>query len=160
MKKLIIYYSLDGSTKFIAERIAEKKTADLLELKLKTHNLSGKNKFSKFFWGGRQVLIKQKPELDEFDKDPMDYDAVFIGTPVWVGTYSPALRAFFNKVKLKGKKVFLFCSYGGIESKTFVEMKKQLEENEIIDQFSIKEPIKNQSESLVIIDAWLDSIKI
>ena len=67
MKNLVVFYSLEGNTKFIASQIAKKVNADILELKTKKEY---PNKgFKKYFWGGRSVLFNQKPELMEYDKD-------------------------------------------------------------------------------------------
>lgn len=55
MKTLIIYYSLEGSCRFTAERIAEALGADLLELK-PLRSIKGE-RASKYFWGGRKVAL-------------------------------------------------------------------------------------------------------
>jgi len=58
-KMLIVFYSLTGNTRFIAEAIAETINADVLELKpikeLKAD--SG----MKYMWGGAQATMKKKP---------------------------------------------------------------------------------------------------
>jgi len=61
MKKLVIFYSFEGNTKYIAENIAEAVGADILELKPKKDVSSGG--FMKYLWGGRQVVLGKKPEL-------------------------------------------------------------------------------------------------
>ena len=47
-----------------------------------------------------------------------DYDVVFIGYPVWFGTYAPPMASLLDKVDLSGKKVVPFCTFGsgGLES--------------------------------------------
>jgi len=110
MKKLVIYYSFEGNTAFVAKAIADSVGADLLELKLK--NDPGHKGFMKYVWGGGQVMKKEKPELYAFEKNPQDYDVLFIGTPVWAFTYAPALATLFSTTKLKGKKIALFCCSG------------------------------------------------
>ncbi|HQP91981.1 MAG TPA: flavodoxin, partial [Candidatus Omnitrophota bacterium] len=87
MKKLIVFYSLDGNTRFIARAIAESTGADMMELQPRVQpELKG---FMKYLWGGRQVFMKEKPQLLSFQKNPQDYDLIFIGTPVWAFTYAP-----------------------------------------------------------------------
>ena len=76
MKNLVVFYSLEGNTKFIASQIAKKVNADILELKTKKEY---PNKgFKKYFWGGRSVLFNQKPELIEYDKNINEYDNNFV----------------------------------------------------------------------------------
>ena len=95
MKTLVVYYSLEGNTKFIAETISKTVGADLLELK-PIKDISS-TWFMKYFWWWRQVMMKEKPELKAFDKDLDKYDLIFIGTPVWAFNYTPAIYTFFEK---------------------------------------------------------------
>jgi len=142
MKKIVVYYSLEGNTKFVAQKIAEAIGADLLELKpkkeiVKPHSLS------KYFWGGKQVMMRERPELLPFVQNPQDYDVLFIGTPVWAWNYTPPINTFLADAKLTGKKIALFCSNGGAIGKTFENMEKELTGNKIVGKIDFKEPLKN-----------------
>lgn len=132
-KTLVVYYSLEGHTRLIAEIISKELKADLLELK-PLKDLVNKEKFSKYFWGGRQVLMKEKPELKPFNKNPDNYDLIIIGTPVWAWNYAPPIRTFFEKTDFKNKKIALFCSSSGSKGGTFINMKKQLKSNQVISE--------------------------
>ncbi len=145
MKLLVIYYSYEGNTKFIAESIANEIEADLLELKPK--NEGRHQGFMKYFWLGKQVIFKEKPELMQFQLNPEDYDFIFIGTPVWAGSYAPPLRTFFETNNLKGKKIALFsCSEGG-DMKIMFKMKEALSSNTIIDEHKFIEPLKRDKDN-------------
>lgn len=102
MKQLIVFYSFEGNTKFIADEIQKITGADLLELKVKNDIKS--HGFFKYFWGGRQVFMKKTPELIDYNKNFDQYDRIFIGTPVWVATYAPAIRTFLQDNKILGKE--------------------------------------------------------
>lgn len=141
MKSLIVYYSLEGNTKFVADTINEVLKGDIIKLQPKKD--ISKSGFKKYLWGGKQVLFKNKPELVDFQLDLSNYDFVILCTPVWAGKFVPAFNTFFYKYKMKGKKVGLLCTYGGSEGKTFDEFKKQLNDSEIIGEISFKEPLKN-----------------
>lgn len=158
MKVAVIFYSFEGNTKKIATEIAEEFNADIFELKV-VRNTVPKGGFMKFFWGGKQVFMKEKPELEEIDIKIDDYDLIFIGTPVWSFTYSPAIRSFFSKYEIKGKKIGLFCSHSGGLKNTMQDLKSCLPENEFITEFDIIDPLKNQVESEQKIEAWINSIK-
>ena len=157
MKKLVVFYSLDGSTKFIADIIAEKTGAD--QLRLQPAKQLDSRKFSKFFWGGKQVLTRKKPDLEPFDKNPADYDLIFIGTPVWAWTYTPALRSFFDLVKLQNKKIVLYDCHAGSPGKTLDDMKEALEGNEIIDMYEFEEPIKREEIAGEMAEKWIEEVK-
>jgi flavodoxin len=140
IKKLVIYYSLDGNTKFIAENIALAVNADLLELKLKKE--ISRIPLIKQFSGGMQCVLKKKPGIHPLDKNPENYDTIFIGTPVWAGTYASPFNTLFSNITLKNKNIALFCCYGGSKGKTFEDFKTQLAGNNIIGEAEFKSPAK------------------
>lgn len=143
-KKLVIYYSLTGNTRFIAEIIGSEINADLLELKpVKEIKIRG---LVTFISGGRQVMMKEKPKLLPLSKNPNDYDVIFIGTPVWAWNFSPPIRSFFGQIKLQNKRVGLFCCHGGQVGKTLTNMQKALDGNEILGTIDFFEPLKNNPE--------------
>jgi len=147
MRTLVIYYSLEGNTKFIAQTITGIIDADILELKPKID--IQKYGFMKYFWGGKQVVMKEKPELWPFDKRPQEYDLLFIGTPVWNGSHAPALNTFFTQANLKNKKIALFCCHSGDsrgERNTLIKMKESLLGNEIVGEIGFTEPLKKDKD--------------
>ena len=148
MKILVIYYSFEGNTKLIAENIAREIDADILEIKpideIKTKG------FMKFFWGGKQAVMNEKPELQPFDKNPNDYELIFIGTPVWAWGPAPPMKTFFDKYKFENKKIALFCCHGGGKAKTLDKMKDALgKNNEFIGQIDFVEPLKKNTQKNV-----------
>ncbi len=145
MKTLIVYYSYEGSTKFIAETIANEIEADLLELKPEIE--SNHQGIMKYFWLGKQVVFKEKPELMPFQLNPENYDFILIGTPVWAGSYAPPLRTFFATNNLEGKKIAMFsCSEGG-DKNIMVRMKEALGNNTIIGEQKFIQPLKRDKEN-------------
>ena len=139
MRNLVVFYSLEGNTRLIAESIAKAINADVLELKTKK-KYSDKG-FKKYFWGGKSVIFKEKPELLYLDKDINQYDNIFIGTPIWVGTYAPPLNTFLKK------NIGLFaCHGGGGATKFFNNIKKEIPNNKFIGEIDFMEPLKNNKE--------------
>jgi len=142
MKKLVIYYSLDGNTRFIAENIARSSQADILELKTEI-NLPTSS-FGKHFVGGGMVFKRETPALLPFDKNPADYDVIIIGTPVWAFNFTPPIRSLLNQYKIIGKKIALFCCCNGMPGKTIPNMKKLLPGNEFIGEKVFIKTLKNK----------------
>lgn len=158
-KKLVIYYSLTGNTKFIADSIGFSIGADMLEIKPKKEI---KNKgILRYFWGGKQVILEEKPELLPMKVDLEDYDLIFIGTPVWAGHYNPVFRTFLDKHKIKDKKIAIYASCKGNCSKALEKLKEELKENEIIDELCFTEPINDSKEDIMVsIKKWAQEIDI
>ena len=121
MKILIVYYSFEGSCKYVAEEISKNLNAEILELKPKT-DVKTKG-ILKYVFGGKQAFSNEKPELLPLEKNINSYDFIFLGTPVWAWNYAPALKTFFSEHKIKEKKMALFCCSGGGKGKTLENMK-------------------------------------
>ena len=152
MKAIIIYYSLDGNVKLLSETMALEIGADLLPLKLKQEIKS--TGFMKYFWGGKQVFMKETPALESINLNVNNYDLIILGTPVWAASYTPALKSFLEKVDLSGKKVALFCSHEGASGLTISNLKNKLASSEIIATIDFLAPLKKGKE------AALDKAKI
>lgn len=158
-KDLVIYYSYEGSTKFVAELIKNKLDADILEIKTKKE-LKGGNGFAKYLWLGRHVVMKTKPEIEDFSIDIDDYENIFLGTPVWSFSITPPIRTFLDKYKLKNKDMYLFCTNEGSFGKVFKDMKESLKDNNIISESNFKNVKTRKEEIIKEVNNWLDSLVI
>lgn len=125
MKTLIVYYSLEGNTDYVAEKIKEKIGADLLKLvPKKAYHEKG---FAKFFWGGKSAVMAEKPELEEVSVDLSGYERIIFGFPVWASNFTPPLRTFIveHANELKGKRFAAFaCQSGSGAEKAFGKLAK------------------------------------
>ena len=103
-KDLVVYYSLEGNTGYVAEKIREKTGADLLKLvPKKAYHDKG---LAKFLWGGKSAMMAEKPELEEISVDLSGYDRIVFGFPVWASNITPPLRTFIDEKssEIKGKE--------------------------------------------------------
>ena len=99
-----------GNTKIVADYITELTGAEQFEIV--THKYDGM---------AYNPLIKlakeesRKGELPEYegDVDLSKYDTVFIGGPVWWGTYPQVMFTFFKKYDLNGKTLIPFTTHEG-----------------------------------------------
>ena len=154
-KILIVYYSLTGTTRYVAETLRESISAEMLELKPKK-DLNPKGGM-KFVWGGAQANMKIKPKLLPFDTNPLDYDLVIIGTPVWSWTFTPPIRSFVSKFDLSDRKVALWTCSEGSGDKAMSRFKKAMSESELVStiQFQIYgEERKNLDDIQERIHSW------
>lgn len=119
MKAVVVYYSLEGNTKFVAEQIAKELDADLLEIQsVKKYSAEGPMKYA---IGGKDAVTGKKPELEPYSFNKEDYDLVIIGTPLWAGTCAPPIRTFLSTEKLNASKVAFFVCCGGGSSRKCME---------------------------------------
>ena len=134
MKTLVVYYSLEGNSRYVAEKIkeCEKEKVTLLELKPVKKYPTGA--VSKFFWGGKSAVMGEKPELESYSVTLDEYERVIFGFPVWASRFAPPLKTFIdeNREALKDKRIAAFaCFAGSGADKALCKLKEELE----IDEF-------------------------
>lgn len=154
MRAVIYYYSLEGNTLSIAERIAEGTSMDVCRLvPQKAYPTNG----LKHLIGGMDVIFKKCPKLNALTKRPEVYDLIILATPVWASSYTPAIRSFLVDHNLSNKKIILVAtSAGGDAGKCFKAMKESLGESEIVGEFVIKSPVADNEKSA---NATVDAIR-
>lgn len=160
MRVAVVYFSLEGNTKYVAEKIAKELNADMIQLIPVKEYPTGK--VSKFFWGGKSTTFKETPKLESYQFDPDNYELVILGTPIWAGTFVPPLRTFLKKTKLTGKKVAMFanCS-GGSAEKCFMQLENELSDCTVLSTLRLIDPIKNaNSENNEIIVGFCTRLKM
>ena len=136
---VIVYYSLDGNTDYIARRIAEKTGAKLV--RLETKRAYPRKGFKKFFIGGRDALFGAQPELKSPFPDLAPNRNIVIGTPVWASRPAPAINTFLRRAKIDGKRIALFACSGGGQAETCLDkMQALLAGNEILCRASFINP--------------------
>lgn len=159
MKTAVIFYSLEGNVRYLAEGIAKELQAELVELKTKKEfPTSG---FKKYFWGGKSVVLKEKPVLTNTDLNIEQYDNIILGTPIWAGTYAAPFNTFVKKYKFAGKKVAVYaCNAGGGVEKCFKSFKEALPENEFVGEIEFVDPLKkNKEENLEKVINWVKTLR-
>ena len=115
-KMLVLYYSQTGNTKAVAEEIANKLGADIEEITMV-------DPYDPDFQATIERCMKEReqeilPTINPVKADLANYDVIFLGYPVWFGTYAPPVITFLNSADLSGKKIVPFCTFGsgGLES--------------------------------------------
>jgi flavodoxin len=118
MKILTAYYTRTGNTRKIAEIISETLYSDIDEI-IDLKNRKGK--LIGFINAGRDAFTKKLTQIKHL-KNPEDYNLLIIGTPVWAGTMTPAVRTYLTKNKIN--KIAFFCTCGSSQGKCFSEMQE------------------------------------
>ncbi len=114
METLIVWYSLNGNTEYVVDKLADALRSDTLHvIPKKAYPDKG---FKKFLVGGGDVVTKKRPELEPYSVDLGKYERVIFATPVWASSFTPPIGTFIseNLGALKGKRfACVFCSAGG-----------------------------------------------
>ncbi|MFA5857029.1 MAG: flavodoxin [Candidatus Pacearchaeota archaeon] len=113
MKTLVVYYSRTGTTKKLAEDLAEHFNADKEEIL----DLTSREGAINWLKAGRDAFKKRTTEISKTKKDPSKYDLVLLGSPTWAGNITPAMRMYVRCNKDKFGHVACFCTMGGNKTK-------------------------------------------
>ena len=99
-----------GNTKIVADYITELTGADQFEIV--THKYDGMA-YKPLCDLAKEEL--ENGELPEFEGsvDVSKYETIFIGGPVWWGTYPQVMFTFFKKYDLNGKTIIPFTTHEG-----------------------------------------------
>jgi flavodoxin len=155
MKTLIVYFSYEGNSALIAELIkAASPGADTLELK--PVDSKKREGLAKFAWGGMLVMTHTKPKLKPYTVAINQYDLVILGTPVWAGSFSPAIDSFLSQTKISGKKLALYCCHAGGKGKALDKLKAALAGNTIAGEIDFINPRKlDREETAKRVQDWV-----
>lgn len=121
MKILVVYYSLSGHTRRVAERLARLLDASAVAITepAPRRGLLGYGRSLLEAVRGRDAAI------DPLPRDPTAYDLVIIGTPVWGWHLSSPVRAWARQWGGRMQQVAFFATMGGSGSdKAFEELRQ------------------------------------
>ena len=99
-----------GNTKIVADYISEFTDADQFEIK--TSKYDGMAYKPLCDLAKKEQQNGEQPPF-EGSVDVSKYDVVFIGGPVWWGTYPQVMFTFFKKYDLSGKTIIPFTTHEG-----------------------------------------------
>ncbi len=114
-KRLVAYFSASGTTKNIAELIAENTKADLYEITPKVAYTK-----ADLNWMDRKSRTsvemndkKFRPEIVDANINMNAYDEIILGFPIWWYVAPTIINTFLEKYDFSGKKIILFATSGG-----------------------------------------------
>lgn len=109
-KALVLYYSETGTTKTVAQEIQKQLNADIESIEaVKPYSGNFQETMQR---GQREMQSGETPALKPLKSKIADYDVVFIGYPIWFGTYAMPIATLIKENDFAGKKVVPFCTFG------------------------------------------------
>lgn len=109
-KKLVLYYSETGTTKTVAEELQKQLNADI-------ESIEAVEPYSGDFQatiqrGQREMQNGEVPAIKPLKKKIADYDIIFLGYPIWFGTYAMPIATIVKENDFAGKTIVPFCTFG------------------------------------------------
>ena len=137
-KTLVVYYSQSNTTKTVAQEIQKQLGCDIAEIECV-------EPFTGDFGAVAQRWQKEQQEgkttaIKPLSKNLKDYDVIFLGYPIWGGTYASPVASFLKDADFQGKKVVPFCSFGSGGLNTSIDaLKKNAKNANIVDGYGIRQ---------------------
>lgn len=115
MKSLVIYFSAEaGTTRRVAEELAEKTGSDLYEIvpekPYTPADLRWTNPLARC---NREKIGKKEVPVTGEVRDWGQYDTVWLGFPIWYGCAPNIVNTFAKGYDWSGKTIYIFATSGG-----------------------------------------------
>ena len=154
-KTLVVYFSASGTTRKIAEMIAEVGDFSLYEITPKelytSDDLNWMNKKSRS--SVEMSNKKIRPEITDTDAHIKEYDTIILGFPIWWYVAPTIVNTFLAKYDFSGKKIVLFATSGGSGfGNTVKELKPSAPGAEIVEGKLLNRANKQE------IEKWVKSL--
>lgn len=153
-KMLVVYFSATGTTKALAETIAQTVNADISEIVPKVpYTSEDLNYNSDCRANAEQQDDSARPEFEPVSVNIDDYDTIFIGYPIWWGTMPKIINTFLEAYDMSGKTIMPFCTSGGSGIETSVSAIRS-----ICTNADVKNGMRGAaSTSNAQIETWIES---
>ena len=122
-RQLVLYYSETGSTKAVAEELQKQLGADIEAIEC-VNPYSG-NFQETIQRSGQEREKGETPALKELKSNIADYDVIFLGYPIWFGTYAMPIATLVKEQDFAGKTIVPFCTFGSGGLNTSTDALKQ-----------------------------------
>ena len=166
MNKIVIFFSHAGdnysvgnievgNTKIVADYISEITGADQYEIV--THKYDGMAYMPLIDLAKKEAANGELPPYEGNAPDLSQYDTVFIGGPVWWGTYPQVMFTLFKDIDLTGKTVIPFTTHEGSGLANCVsDVKKAFPKASVTKAFSIYgHEVRSEK---VKVEKWLNGL--
>jgi multimeric flavodoxin WrbA len=97
-----------------------------------------------------------KPRLEPLEVDLDEFDVIFLGSPIWAGTYAPPIKTLLENGILKNKKVFYFYTHeGGAQNAEKRAEAGIVKYNQFVSAIGFLDVLKNPEENLRKAQLWV-----
>lgn len=109
-KTLIVYFSWGGNTRTVANHIHDLIGGDIVEVEMVVPYPDTYEEVTQIAPG--ELESDYCPELKTKVENMDEYDTLIVGTPIWGGHLTSAMKSFLAGYDLSGKYIAPFCTHG------------------------------------------------
>ena len=136
-RQLVLYYSENGSTKAVAEELQKQLGADIEAIEV-VEPYSGDFQAT-IERSNKERESGQTPALKALKSNLADYDTIFLGYPIWFGTYAMPIATLVKEQDFEGKTIIPFCTFGsgGLNTST-ADLEKAFPKAHILKGYGVR----------------------
>lgn len=135
MKTLVVYYSLSGTTRKVAEEFAKELNATIEEI----ISLKSYSQFAHLI-GGKDALMKVEVPIKHTTNNPNDFELLIVLSPVWALTITPPIYSYLKKLEKNDSKAIVCVTHQGMPGNAIKDASALLQDKgyKIIETFALK----------------------
>ena len=159
-KKLVLYFSVYGSTKMAAIEIARQTGADLIEIIPAAPYDTNRDNYNVLAGLAKKEHEKNTRPVIKNDIDISGYSTIFIGYPMWWYTFPMILYTLFDQLDFSGKTIVPYNTHMGSKDGGTYRTIRQLEPKASVLEglpLSMKEAESGSPEK---ISSWLKKLNL
>lgn len=134
---LVLYYSQTGTTKAVADEIQRQSGADI-------DSIVAVESYGYDYDATIERWIKEREDsvkvaIRSLQTNVNDYDTIYLGFPIWGGTYASPVATWLEDNKLEGKTIITFATFGsgGLESAT-ASVALQQPDSKVVEGYGVR----------------------
>ena len=154
-KRLVLYFSVYGTAKRVAEEIAFQTGADLLAIEPAVPYDKDRSHYIDL---ARRAKLEHDMQLRPIIQNTLSiapYDAIFLGYPIWCDTVPMILLTLLEQADFSGKTVIPFNTHlGARDSGTWQLIREKLPQSQVLDGL-VMEMHDAEASSSQAVSRWL-----
>ncbi|MBQ6501670.1 MAG: hypothetical protein IJI87_09900 [Mogibacterium sp.] len=159
-KELVIYFSVYGTAKIVAEEIAKQTGADIREIVPAEPYDGNRDHYSSLLRRAQKEHdTNARPEIAE-SLPVVDYDRIYIGYPMWCYTFPMIIYTLFDEYDFSGKTIIPFNTHmGSRDGGTYSAIQELAPEAEVLAGLPV-EMRDSERGPAAPVEKWLSSLPV
>lgn len=158
-KELVLYFSVYGTSKLVAEEIARQTGADLLEIEPVVPYDSDRNHYNAL---ARLAKKEHDEDMRPAIKNELpiaDYDTIYLGYPMWWYTFPMIIYTLFDRYDFSGKTIIPFNTHmGSRDGGTYRTIKELAPKAKVLEGLPVEMSDAERGPAKAV-ERWLAGLK-
>ena len=157
-KELVVYFSVYGTAKIVAEEIAKQTGADLAEIEPVAPYDSNRDHYNALARLAKKERDENQRPAIRNEIDIESYDRIYIGYPMWWYTFPMIIYTFFDRYDFSGKTIIPFNTHmGSGDGGTYDTIRKLEPKAKVLTGLPV-EMRDAENGPVAAVEKWLDSL--